>query len=68
MPTLARVLGVVERAAKQCVADHLRKDHGVASPTEADVVAYLVRRDVTCCHLMCSRTGGWNHVYVRIVL
>lgn len=61
--TLARVLGAVETCVRHSMAAHLLKDLGRPSVTLDDV--QLALKDVVVCHLVCTRAGGWNHVYVR---
>ena len=63
-PTLARVLSTIEQCACHAIADHLIKDKFMPKVTMKDIKAHL--NHVVCCHLVCSRAGGWNQVFVRI--
>ena len=63
-PTLARVLSTIEVCAYHAVADHLIKNKSYSKVTVGDIKKAL--NHVVCCHLVCSRAGGWNFVFVRI--
>ena len=63
-PTLARVLSTIEICAYHAVADYLLKDKFAAKVTVGDIKKALSQ--VVCCHLVCSRAGGWNHVFCRV--
>lgn len=62
--TLARVLVAVENCVHHAMAAHLVKDLGRPSVTLGEVRHAL--EHVVVCHLVCTRAGGWNHVYVRM--
>jgi hypothetical protein len=63
-PTLARVLSTIEVCAYHAVADHLIKNKFASKVTVGDIQKEL--NHVVCCHLVCSRAGGWNSIYCRI--
>lgn len=66
-PTLARVLDTVQICAYHSVADHLVKNKSMLKGEKVTFgeVLEALNRTVSC-HLVCSRAGGWNHVYVRV--
>ena len=64
LPTLERVLETVQLCAYHAVANHLIKDRFSKKVTVGDIQSVLDH--IVCCHLVCTRAGGWNHVYVRI--
>jgi hypothetical protein len=48
--------------AMVCIAGYIVASGSLTN--QKDIKAHL--NHVVCCHLVCSRAGGWNHVYVRI--
>lgn len=62
--TLATILQCVERAAASSVSFYLQRELGVEAVTLADISDAL--RAVAVCRLLIRRTGGANHVYVRL--
>lgn len=63
-PTLARLLSTIELCTYHSVADHLIKNKLHSKVTVGDIRKAL--NHVVCCHLVCSRVGGWNFCFVRV--
>jgi hypothetical protein len=58
------VLRAVEAAGEAAMAYHLA--HDLDTPGATVEQARRLLRSLVCCHLLCRRVGGGNHVYVRL--